>query len=160
MLQAILKSTFRATGSSNRRKRWMRVAGMIASKEKLRRTSCNGNVPVNRTVSARHIQQPSHPCSKPLLAVLFFTAGRGPVPKPPLIASDLTAQVRSTIKTNDTCRHMASAKAGALHLSAREPGASSGSTQGSCSYCSCPTRCAAGLCPQSSYSQRDECLHM
>ena len=32
----------------------------------------------------------------------LFTAGRGPVPKPPLIASYLTAQVRSTIKTNDT----------------------------------------------------------
>ena len=75
MLQAILKSKFRATGSGNRRKRWMRVAGMIASKEKLRRTSCNGNVPVNTTVSARHIQRPSHPCSKPLLAVLFLRQG-------------------------------------------------------------------------------------
>ena len=75
MLQAILKSKFRATGSGNRQKRWMRVAGMIASKEKLRRTSCNGNVPVNTTVSARHIQRPSHPCSKPLLAVLFLRQG-------------------------------------------------------------------------------------
>lgn len=75
MLQAILKSKFRATGSGNRQKRWMRVAGMIASKQKLRRTSCNGNVPVNTTVSARHIQRPSHPCSKPLLAVLFLRQG-------------------------------------------------------------------------------------
>ena len=70
-----IKSNFRATGSGTRRKRWMRVAGMIASKEKLQRTSCNGNVPVNTTVSARHIQRPSHPCSKPLLAVLFLRQG-------------------------------------------------------------------------------------